>query len=100
VSVARKSARRVQQLRLDVGNEEGRRLDAPDHPRPIAYAVGDYLGRNLPPPAAAADLLLELDATERATWYRMAGVAPWRRGEYEETYRRRLAHQYRRRKRA
>jgi hypothetical protein len=81
------------QLQLDIGS-----CGAP--PRPIAAAITDFLGENLPAPAQAADPLLGLDAAERAGWYRLAGVSPLRRVEYEEAYRRRLARQYRRRRAA
>jgi hypothetical protein len=82
--------RRVQ-LQLAVNAQD------PAHPRPIAAAITDFLGRNLAAPTEAANLLLELDSSERATLYRLAEVSPLRRVEYEEAYRRRLARQYRRR---
>ena len=89
MSAARKSARRVQQLHLDVADHH-------DGPRPIKSAIGTVL-RGLLPDVSEAGVLSELSGPERRDLYDLAGLSPLHRAELEDAVRQAIRRRYRRR---
>jgi hypothetical protein len=86
------SVRRVQ-LQLDVGDTLTANKGPVERPRPVARRIGIVLQGLLPDPSRGHELA-ELTAPDRAQLYRMAGIPPMARIQYEEGVRRAVRARY------